>query len=321
MRNIQNGLLSNGAQPTGPAPPSGPGNGQVMLPVQYDRTPQGAVQQVAVQNMIPFPGDQGMQHMAAQGVAPGQQPILNDALSYLDQVKVQFAGNPDVYNQFLDIMKDFKSQAIDTPGVIGRVSQLFKGNPSLISGFNTFLPPGYRIECGTADDPNQIRVTTPMGTTHSPMGSTVQPPAERRAVTEERTTDPHGYEPSGGTEDARWPASHHSKHQFSSGAPPHASMADGLRASPFSTAPGHGHQRGVNEAMLAHQQEERGVTQLQNAVSAATGMSPMAEPVGPVAGGPNGISATQQGGSAAERRNGPVEFNHAISYVNKIKAS
>jgi hypothetical protein len=35
---------------------------------------------------------------------------LQDALSYLDQVKVQFAEQPDVYNRFLDIMKDFKSQ-------------------------------------------------------------------------------------------------------------------------------------------------------------------------------------------------------------------
>ena len=34
-----------------------------------------------------------------------------DALSYLDQVKVRFQHQPDVYNQFLDIMKDFKSQA------------------------------------------------------------------------------------------------------------------------------------------------------------------------------------------------------------------
>ena len=37
-----------------------------------------------------------------------------DALSYLDQVKVQFADQPDVYNRFLDIMKDFKSQAYVT---------------------------------------------------------------------------------------------------------------------------------------------------------------------------------------------------------------
>jgi paired amphipathic helix protein Sin3a len=34
-----------------------------------------------------------------------------DALSYLDQVKYQFQEQPDVYNKFLDIMKDFKSQA------------------------------------------------------------------------------------------------------------------------------------------------------------------------------------------------------------------
>ena len=37
-------------------------------------------------------------------------PFKQDALSYLDQVKVQFSEQPDVYNRFLDIMKDFKSQ-------------------------------------------------------------------------------------------------------------------------------------------------------------------------------------------------------------------
>jgi paired amphipathic helix protein Sin3a len=75
----------------------------------------------------------GMPAAAAGGLPQGQQPILNvsvskcatepplvvvvsdpcfaqDALSYLDQVKVQFHEQPDVYNRFLDIMKDFKSQ-------------------------------------------------------------------------------------------------------------------------------------------------------------------------------------------------------------------
>lgn len=37
--------------------------------------------------------------------------VPQDALSYLDQVKYQFQDQPDVYNKFLDIMKDFKSQA------------------------------------------------------------------------------------------------------------------------------------------------------------------------------------------------------------------
>lgn len=36
--------------------------------------------------------------------------------------------------------------SIDTPGVIRRVSELFKGHNNLILGFNTFLPPGYKIE-------------------------------------------------------------------------------------------------------------------------------------------------------------------------------
>lgn len=35
--------------------------------------------------------------------------------------------------------------SINTPGVIERVSDLFKGDRRLILGFNTFLPEGYKI--------------------------------------------------------------------------------------------------------------------------------------------------------------------------------
>uniref|UniRef100_A0A672PUI2 Paired amphipathic helix protein Sin3a n=1 Tax=Sinocyclocheilus grahami TaxID=75366 RepID=A0A672PUI2_SINGR len=99
------------------------------------------------------------------------EPYVEDALSYLDQVKLQFGNQPHVYNDFLDIMKEFKSQCIDTPGVISRVSQLFKGHPDLIMGFNTFLPPGYKIEVQTNDlvnvtTPGQIHHITPHGITH-----------------------------------------------------------------------------------------------------------------------------------------------------------
>jgi len=56
-------------------------------------------------------------------------------------------------------------QSIGTPGVIKRVSQLFNGHSTLIQGFNTFLPVGYRIECSTdAHDSGYITVTTPSGT-------------------------------------------------------------------------------------------------------------------------------------------------------------
>jgi paired amphipathic helix protein Sin3a len=49
--------------------------------------------------------------------------------------------------------------SIDTPGVIERVSTLFRGHPNLIIGFNTFLPPGYRIDISS--DQMTFTITTP----------------------------------------------------------------------------------------------------------------------------------------------------------------
>jgi len=46
--------------------------------------------------------------------------------------------------------------SIDTPGVIARVSHLFRGHPELIVGFNTFLPPGYKIEIQANDSVGQL---------------------------------------------------------------------------------------------------------------------------------------------------------------------
>ncbi|KAF9817412.1 hypothetical protein IEO21_03466 [Rhodonia placenta] len=112
---------------------------------------------------------------------------VRDALGYLDAIKAQFQDRPEVYNRFLDIMKDFKYQVkdvsartsfilrydvivsrrvclsgIDTPGVIARVSMLFHSSPYLIQSFNTFLPPGYRIDVSTdPQNPGMVTVTTP----------------------------------------------------------------------------------------------------------------------------------------------------------------
>ncbi|KAI1889403.1 hypothetical protein AGOR_G00162520 [Albula goreensis] len=186
----------------------------------------------------------------AAGPTPGPTPPqgqqfqrlkVEDALSYLDQVKLQFGSQPQVYNDFLDIMKEFKSQSIDTPGVISRVSQLFKGHPDLIMGFNTFLPPGYKIEVQTND---LVNVTTP--------GPPPCPP----------------------------------QHQH-----------------PAHTCPAHPRQ----------DQQVSGHNPRQHTKPFAGGGSPsLSPPVTP------GDSA-----SALEHRplqnNQPVEFNHAINYVNKIK--
>ena len=68
--------------------------------------------------------------------------ILPPFLVYAKLKNLSFS----VDDEFLDIMKTFKSQAIDTPGVIRLVAYLFHGNKRLVLGFNTFLPEGYRIE-------------------------------------------------------------------------------------------------------------------------------------------------------------------------------
>ena len=75
-----------------------------------------------------------------------ENPSMDNALSYIDLVKYKFDNQPQIYNNFLDILKEFKSESIDAAGVVIQVSQLFNGYPELIKGFNIFLPPGHKME-------------------------------------------------------------------------------------------------------------------------------------------------------------------------------
>ncbi|OAC99893.1 hypothetical protein MUCCIDRAFT_41718, partial [Mucor lusitanicus CBS 277.49] len=135
--------------------------------------------------------------------------------------------------------RSYLNDSIDTPGVIERVSTLFKGHPTLISGFNTFLPPGYRIECSTDPrEPDLITVTTPSGVTTTTGGS-----ASRMHMEAENSASMHGH-----------PQQQQQQHQ-------------------------HHHQ-------------------------------PAPPPPPP-------LHPTQS--SAPTEKRSPVEFNHAINYVNKIK--
>lgn len=121
-----NGLLGNPAVAGASQPPQQLGGPPGAFPTHVQPG-----QPVQPGFLAPGPPQAGLQAAAAQTQGQGQQPILNvcftmkdilsescntdkwlqDALSYLDQVKVQFHDHPDVYNRFLDIMKDFKSGA------------------------------------------------------------------------------------------------------------------------------------------------------------------------------------------------------------------
>uniref|UniRef100_A0A8C2CAX1 Paired amphipathic helix protein Sin3a n=1 Tax=Cyprinus carpio TaxID=7962 RepID=A0A8C2CAX1_CYPCA len=205
---------------------------------------------------------------STQGQQQFQRLKVEDALSYLDQVKLQFGSHPQVYNDFLDIMKEFKSQSIDTPGVISRVSQLFKGHPDLIMGFNTFLPPGYKIEVQTND---LVNVTTPGQIHHiTPHGISVQniPPRPPPQLQNQIPANP----PS-----------------LASTPPAQPTPKSKPLQSPALTPSSH-----PNPSIPPY----------------ASPRSPPPQPHTPINSMPT---------APPLQNNQPVEFNHAISYVNKIK--
>jgi paired amphipathic helix protein Sin3a len=76
----------------------------------------------------------------------GNKPPVRfaDALGYLEQIKSRCS--PGDYNVFLDIMKAFKAQTADTKEVLRRVTELFKDQPDLRTGFRVFLPPAYQCD-------------------------------------------------------------------------------------------------------------------------------------------------------------------------------
>lgn len=227
------------------------------------------------------------------------------------------------------------------------MSTLFNGHPALIQGFNTFLPPGYRIECGTEDNPDAIRVTTPSGTNTLSM-SRARPAHE--TAPEMVIPGPHAQQ---GRPDyyeqtrPNWqPSQQHQTHQQNPVAPG--------SYSPTTRMIGVGHygqqvnqgqpqdhhydyqreqeqQTSANAAALAHQQEQRGVSQLQSAATAAAQRSSLLPGgSGPAPGAIHNQSVSGLVGMAGAgaipsqadlNKRGPVEFNHAISYVNKIKVS
>ncbi|XP_046593518.1 paired amphipathic helix protein Sin3b isoform X2 [Neodiprion lecontei] len=285
----------------------GIGPGQPIRPITSKEMP-GSIQFGAVQAQQQYPVAVVMPTPAPSSVkvhsgsttpptptAPGsslsggaqqfQRLKVEDALHYLDQVKYKFNNQPQVYNDFLDIMKEFKSQSIDTPGVIKRVSNLFKGHPQLIVGFNTFLPPGYKIEV-QADEQGyafQVSVSMPSPTaTHTPT------------------------------------LSHHCTGNV--GSPPIASPPTQPAKAPsvLQIMQGSGsihHAIGnniPNNSLTVHAPSSPPVQSYNNShISTAQAQAAVSQALSQAQDGTPNSGQTQQ--------SQPVEFNHAINYVNKIK--
>lgn len=70
-----------------------------------------------------------------------QQRYIDDARGFMELVKQEFADRPHIYRQFIVLMREYRSNAIDLPALSFRVASLFRGHQYLIYGFNMFLPP------------------------------------------------------------------------------------------------------------------------------------------------------------------------------------
>ncbi|KAK7250483.1 hypothetical protein RIF29_32952 [Crotalaria pallida] len=75
-----------------------------------------------------------------------KEEILNDAMAYVNEIKVAFKEEREKYDCFMKILRDFKEKRIDTNDVISATMELFKGHNDLLLGFNAFLPSGYKIQ-------------------------------------------------------------------------------------------------------------------------------------------------------------------------------
>lgn len=89
-----------------PPSPLHPPNSQPLDVNQVPESPRPSEPGEGPSTVYPIPIGSPEQHPGG----PERQLNVSDALSYLDSVKAQFAEQPEVYNKFLDIMKDFKSQ-------------------------------------------------------------------------------------------------------------------------------------------------------------------------------------------------------------------
>lgn len=257
---------------------------------------------------------------------------VEDALSYLDQVKLQFERTPDVYDQFLEIMKEFKSQSIDTPGVIQRVSNLFKGHNDLIEGFNTFLPPGYKIEVSHND---QVHFTAP----NSSMTSIVQTfgtgPSGSFTITKPKASSTPPITSTAATTVLNLAIGGVKNEPQNSGAQG-SNSALNLNKQAASQLQALRSTGSINFSTTALQQQAQALiynvsnqtpppsssANAQTSISALSIQQPVV--VQPLQTNPanNGAAATPSSSSSSSAATPPsqVEFGHAITYVNKIKS-
>ena len=71
---------------------------------------------------------------------------VDAARKYLTLVRAKCGDNSSKYDEFLNIMKAFKEQRMDTETVCRKVQDLFRGHRKLLTEFNKLIPTHYRVQ-------------------------------------------------------------------------------------------------------------------------------------------------------------------------------
>ncbi|XP_055919847.1 paired amphipathic helix protein Sin3a isoform X2 [Eupeodes corollae] len=259
---------------------------------------------------------------------------VEDALSYLDQVKFQYADQPQIYNNFLDIMKEFKSHCIDTPGVIQRVSNLFKGHTELIYGFNMFLPPGYKIEIRSDDQGISVPFVSMPSTpgNASAVGipgpsvclAPISSPAHKPSNMQSAATV-HKIQTIGPVNLITHPSA---VNAASAGTPPTIHTLPPPQQQSAATVPQPALSSAIPPTSAVQvpqnysRDRERTLSQSSNNIMPGPPTPNSLSELSPQGHNLHQISQAHQSilmSEASGQQNQPVEFNHAITYVNKIK--
>jgi histone deacetylase complex regulatory component SIN3 len=66
-----------------------------------------------------------------------------DRLRYLAHVKAELANESGTYDVFMDVLFRFKTEKLDTPGVIRHMREIFGQKPALLEGFQILMLPSY----------------------------------------------------------------------------------------------------------------------------------------------------------------------------------
>jgi len=90
-----------------------------------------------------------------------------NADSFVDNIELQFEGDPSRYKEFISIMKAYKKSRLSDNDVVIRICELLVGYPSLVKEFNAFLPNGYFL-VPSEEEEAYITLKTPEGETVYP---------------------------------------------------------------------------------------------------------------------------------------------------------